>query len=75
MLSDLLPAAAQWESNEGALAGLTTLLDRMLDLLWEGLLALRDWLGLLPTTGWLLLVTVLLILIAWPMRGSAAGKK
>ncbi len=75
MLSDLLPAAARWESNEGALAGLTTLLDRMLGLLWEGLLALRNWLGVLPTTGWLLLVTLLLILIAWPMRGSAARKK
>jgi hypothetical protein len=30
---------------------------------------------MLPTTGWLVLVTLLLILIAWPMRGSAARKK
>lgn len=61
--------------QDGALEGLLLVIGRFWTLLADSLVGAWSWVLTWPAGAWLLLITALLLLIAWPLRGSAAGKK
>lgn len=73
VLSDLLQATAL--PQDSALEGLLIMIGRFWALFADSLAQAWSWVLTWPAGAWLLLITALLLLIAWPLRGSAAGKK
>jgi len=61
--------------QDSAIEGLLIVIGRFWTLLADSLAGAWSWVLTWPAGAWLLLITALLLLIAWPLRGSAAGKK
>jgi len=61
--------------QDSAIEGLLIVIGRFWMLLADSLAGAWSWVLTWPAGAWLLLITALLVLIAWPLRGSAAGKK
>ncbi|MCS6827182.1 MAG: hypothetical protein NZ553_11255 [Caldilinea sp.] len=61
--------------QDGGLSRLFTVIGSFWTLFAETLGGFWAWMLTWPAGAWLLLITALLLLIAWPLRGSAAGKK
>jgi len=74
-LSRALQTTPESQPPDTALGGLLALINRLWALLSGALQSIWSWMLLLPPTGWLVIITVLLLLLAWPMRSGAVGKK
>jgi hypothetical protein len=74
-LSRALQATPDLQVQNAALGGLFALVNRLWDLSSAALQTVWSWVGTMPPTGWLVVITILLLLIAWPMRSNAIGKK
>ncbi|GIV68625.1 hypothetical protein [Caldilinea sp.] len=73
VLNELLQAAPL--PQDSAWGGLFVVISRIWTLLVDNVSDFWSWMLTWPAGVWLLLITALLLLIAWPLRGSAAGKK
>jgi hypothetical protein len=71
-LLESMPAVADQEAPLGALFSLVAALWQMTVTALQNLWA---WVQPVSPTVWLLIITLLLLLIAWPMRGAASKKK
>lgn len=74
-LSRALQTAPEIQAQNAALGGLFALVSRLWELSSAALQTVWSWVVMLPPTGWLVVITILLLLIAWPMRSGAVGKK
>lgn len=75
VLANLLETAPGLQTPEAPLGALFALVTGLWNLTAETLQRFWDWVQPVPSGVWLLVITVLLLLIAWPMRRSASGKK
>ncbi len=73
VLNELLQAAPL--SQDSAWGSLFAVISRIWTLFVDNASGFWSWMLTWPAGVWLLLITALLLLIAWPLRGSAAGKK
>lgn len=74
-LSRALQTAPEIQAQNAALGGLFALVSRLWELSSAALQTVWSWIVTMPPTGWLVVITILLLLIAWPMRSSVVGKK
>ncbi|GIK74962.1 MAG: hypothetical protein BroJett021_39500 [Chloroflexota bacterium] len=74
-LSRALQTAPEIQAQNAALGGLFALVSRLWELSAATLQTVWSWVVTMPPTGWLVFITLLLLLIAWPMRSGVVGKK
>lgn len=82
LIALLLPRLSAWlatTTGEKAAAGSLNVIAAFVSGLWslfyQTLQNILQRIGPISPSGWLLIITVLLVLIAWPMRGAASKKK
>jgi hypothetical protein len=82
LIALLLPRLANWlttttgaQATEGSVDVIVAFVTGLWNLFYQTLQSILQRIGPISPSGWLLIITVLLILIAWPMRGAASKKK
>lgn len=74
-LSRALQTAPDIQAQNTPLDGLVALVNRLWELSSAVFQNIWAWVSMMPPTGWLVVITILLLLLAWPMRSGAVGKK
>lgn len=82
LIALLLPRLSSWlttttaaQATSGSLNVIVAFVTGLWNLFSQALQDLVQRIGPISPSGWLLIITVLLVLIAWPMRGAASKKK
>ena len=82
LIALLLPRLSSWlatttgeAATAGSLNAIVAFVRGLWDLFYQTLQNILQRVGPISPSGWLLIITVILVLIAWPMRGAASKKK
>ncbi|HAJ34153.1 MAG TPA: hypothetical protein DCL15_00460 [Chloroflexi bacterium] len=82
LIALLLPRLSSWlatttgeEATAGSLNVIVAFVGGLWSLFYQTLQNILQRIGPISPSGWLLIITVLLVLVAWPMRGAASKKK
>ena len=75
VLARLFEAAPSVAAQDAPLGALFALVGALWNTLLTTLQTFWGWVQPVPAGVWLLLITLLLVLVAWPMRGAASKKK
>lgn len=74
-LSSWLTATTGEQATAGSLNVIVAFVGGLWNLFYQALQSIVQRIGPISPSGWLLIITVILALIAWPMRGAASKKK
>ncbi|HHY55399.1 MAG TPA: hypothetical protein GYA08_08175 [Chloroflexi bacterium] len=82
LIALLLPRLSAWlttttaaQATSGSLNVIVAFVTGLWNLFYQTLQNILQRIGPISPSGWLLIITLLLVLIAWPMRGAASKKK